>query len=233
MPIPWPTVGRPDLKPDNVLVKIEGPSILERDALDEYENPLPRKTTDDGRVIYLSRNNYGRFLAPVGIVQISDFGFAVSGASPQTGCIQADIYRAPEVVVDAGYTYTADIWSLGVMVSLPFYAQLHAYLLTSRRSVKLWDLLEGKNLFTAKGAGDYDDQIHLAEMAALMGPPPKSLLSRGRRTKMFFHPSGHLKNTDITHQLPNFEESISNLAGEEKAMFIRFAKRMMTWESAD
>jgi len=94
-------------------------------------------------------------------------------------------------------------------------------------------LLEGKNLFRAKGAADYDDQIHLAEMAALTGPPPKSLLSRGCRTKMFFHPSGHPKNADITHPLPSFEDTISNLTGEDKAMFIRFAKRMMTWEPED
>ena len=99
--------------------------------------------------------------------------------------------------------------------------------------MELWDLLEGKNLLRAKGAADYDDQIHLAEMAALMGPPPKSLVSRGRRAKMFFHPNGHLKSADTTHQLPSFEVTISNLAGEEKAMFIRFAKRMMTWEPED
>jgi len=104
-----------DLKPDNIMVKIEDPTILERDARDEYCNPLPQKVID-GRTIYLSRNNYGPFSVPAGIVQITDFGFSVSGTRPHSGCIQAEVYRAPEVVLDAGYTYSADIWSLGVMV---------------------------------------------------------------------------------------------------------------------
>ena len=92
-------------------------TLLERDARDEYYNPLPQKVTGE-RTIYLSRNNYGRFSVPTGIVQIVDFGFSVSGTTPHNGCIQAEVYRAPEVVLDAGYTYSADIWSLGVMVWL-------------------------------------------------------------------------------------------------------------------
>lgn len=36
------------LKPDNILVKIEDPAILDRDARDEYLNPLPQKVTDNG-----------------------------------------------------------------------------------------------------------------------------------------------------------------------------------------
>lgn len=97
------------------MIKVEDAAILERDAYDEYRDPLPQKVLED-RTIYLSRNNYGKFLRTAGLVQITDFGFSVSGATPQSGPIQAELYRAPEVVVDAGFTYSADIWSLGVMV---------------------------------------------------------------------------------------------------------------------
>ncbi|KAK8912755.1 putative serine/threonine-protein kinase clkA [Metarhizium anisopliae] len=103
-----------DLKPDNILVKIEDPAILDRDARDEYVNPLPQKVTDKG-IIYLSRNDYGQFSKPTGIIQITDFGSSVSGKTPHSGCIQAEAYRAPEVILDAGCSYSADIWSLGVM----------------------------------------------------------------------------------------------------------------------
>ena len=89
-----------DLKPDNIMVRLEDRSILERSARDEMENPLPQKKCDD-RTIYLSRNNYGH---------------SVQGDDSNNGCIQAEVYRAPEVILDAGWTYSADIWNLGVMV---------------------------------------------------------------------------------------------------------------------
>lgn len=108
----------PDLKPDNIMVKIEDASIFGRDAKDEYENPLPQKHLD-GRTIYLSRNNYGPLSVPTGIIQIADFDLSVRTTPGQvhTGAIQGEIYRAPEVILNAGYTSSADIWSLGVMVS--------------------------------------------------------------------------------------------------------------------
>ena len=98
------------------MVKIEDPAILERDANDKYHHPLPRKHAEDGRMIYLSRNNYGQLSVPTGVVQITDFGLSLLGNMPLFGCIQADVYLAPEVILDAGFTYSADIWSLGVMV---------------------------------------------------------------------------------------------------------------------
>ena len=111
-------IGLVDLKPDNIMVKLEDPSILERDAEDEFKNPLPQKYCKDGRVIYLARNDYGQFERPIGVIRITDFDLAVSGDIAQRGCVQAEIYRAPEVILNVGYTYSADIWSLGVMVSI-------------------------------------------------------------------------------------------------------------------
>ena len=79
------------------------------------ENPLPQKKYDD-RTIYLSRNNYGQPATVTGIVSITDFGHSVQGDDSNNGCIQAEVYRAPEVILEAGWTYSADIWNLGVMV---------------------------------------------------------------------------------------------------------------------
>lgn len=99
------------------MVKIEDESILERDVQDEFENPLPQKHLDS-RTIYLSRNNYGPLSVPTGIIQIVDFDLSVRTKPGQIhmGAIQGEIYRAPEVILNAGYTYSADIWNLGVMV---------------------------------------------------------------------------------------------------------------------
>ena len=97
------------------MVKVEDPAILARDARDEYDYPLLQKYMD-GRTIYLSRNNYGRVSASTGIIQITDFDRSVPGDIQYSGYIQAEIYRAPEVILDTGYSYSADIWSLGIMI---------------------------------------------------------------------------------------------------------------------
>lgn len=102
------------------MTRLEDSSILERSAMDEFQNPLPQKPCED-RTIYLSRNQYGpptRMVKILGCVKITDFGFAVCGDGPHYGAIQVEPFRAPEVILDAGWTYSADIWNLGVMVRL-------------------------------------------------------------------------------------------------------------------
>ncbi|KAL2835301.1 hypothetical protein BJY01DRAFT_252767 [Aspergillus pseudoustus] len=106
-----------DLKPDNIMINLEDLSIFEKSARDEYEHPLLQKHCSDGRIIYLSRNNFGISEKTTGLIQITaDLDLAVRRDRPNNGCIQADRYRAPEGMFDAGYPYSADIWSLGVMV---------------------------------------------------------------------------------------------------------------------
>ena len=98
------------------MVRLEDRELLSQDGRDEFENPLPQKHCDDGHIIYPSRKGYGSLKDIIGLVEITDFDLAVRGDLPQDGCIQAEVYRAPEVILDKGYTYSADIWSLGVMV---------------------------------------------------------------------------------------------------------------------
>lgn len=95
------------------------PSILDKIAQDEMHDPSPRKQLDD-RAIYLSRNRWGLSPDDLGRVVITDFGLAVRGdGPPNTHIIQPDGYRAPEVCLGGEWSYSADIWNLGVMVSTP------------------------------------------------------------------------------------------------------------------
>jgi serine/threonine-protein kinase SRPK3 len=74
----------------------------------------------EGRSVYISRPDFGALRKSVRFVQISDFGLAVlsKGSSPHHHLIQPLQARAPEVILGAGWTYSADIWNLGMAVSL-------------------------------------------------------------------------------------------------------------------
>ncbi|KAB8356623.1 hypothetical protein FH972_024200 [Carpinus fangiana] len=204
-----------DLKLDNIMIRLEDPAILDEDARDAYANPLPEKHCDDGRIIYLSRNNWGPPRGVTGYVCIHDFDSAVDGNMPHYGSIQAEVYRAPEVILEADFSYAADIWSLGAL---------------------LWNLLEGTRLFKAIDphiTGEYDDANHLAYITALLGVPPKELLEKGRKTSLLYDGNGVLKGPKPIPTDFSFDHVITNISGEEKQMFIKFVKRMLQWRPED
>lgn len=74
---------------------------------DELQNPSPRKELD-GRVIYLSRE--------LGAPVLCDFGSAMLGGIEHLEEVQPDIYRAPELILGAPWSYSIDIWNVGCMV---------------------------------------------------------------------------------------------------------------------
>jgi hypothetical protein len=61
-----------------------------------------------------------------------------------------------------------------------------------RTILQVWSILQGNNLFTGFDAESerYRGRAHLAEMIALLGPPPPSLLARASRKDMFFSEQG-------------------------------------------
>ena len=114
-----------DLKPDNIMMKFEDPSVIEDFIQVEAEKPMPRKVKD-GRSIYLSHDDFGRLKSLRVIPIIADFGLAERGDGPETlrHPIQPPLYHAPEVILGTGWTYSADIWNLGVLVRSSFSCQL-------------------------------------------------------------------------------------------------------------
>ena len=79
----------------------------------ELQHPCPRKELD-GRTIYTSREL--RMPKNLGAPILCDFGSAVMGDEEHSEDIQPNIYRAPEVILQAPWSYRVDIWNVGCVV---------------------------------------------------------------------------------------------------------------------
>ncbi|PWY84820.1 kinase-like protein [Aspergillus heteromorphus CBS 117.55] len=121
---------------------------------------------------------------------------------------QPNIYRSPEMMLKAGWSYPIDIWNVGAMI---------------------WDLLEGKHMFYGNdpdGKG-YSTRAHLAEVIGLLVPPPLDLLKKGRRSAEFFTEDGQWKQ-DVEMPIPqgrSLETSEEFLEGRNKEMFLEFDRK--------
>ncbi|KAK0111542.1 hypothetical protein ONS95_001895 [Cadophora gregata] len=229
-----------DLKPDNILLGFEDPSVLKDFVHKQAENPMPRKIKD-GRSTYLSHNDFGPPKSFRILPKIGDFGLAQSGDGPEPLLhpIQAPLYHAPEVLLGTSWTYSADIWNLGVLI---------------------WNMLEGRDLFTytRSSQGDYDVRAHLAEMIALLGTPPKTLIEREVRWSAvkwshavpnsegrlcwtareyyggpFFNTEGDFMYKELIPVGISLDGSVLSLGGEDKRLFLDFMKEMLQWLPED
>ncbi|KAJ0159583.1 Serine/threonine-protein kinase SRPK [Colletotrichum tanaceti] len=221
-----------DIKADNIMFATEDDSVFSAFEEQELLNPSPRKLVDR-RAVYLSRElqmpkEWG---APV----LCDFGSAVVGDTEHTEDVQPDIYRAPEVILEAPWSYQIDIWNAGCMI---------------------WDLFEGGHLFTGHDPEHqtYRSRAHLAEIVALLGQPPQTLLDSGKSSHRFFTHEGQFlvhcpemrSLLQLAHKIascegefragippPNetsLEEKEVSLEGENRDMFFAMMRKMLQWE---
>ncbi|EFW20822.1 hypothetical protein CPSG_02665 [Coccidioides posadasii str. Silveira] len=110
-------LGSNDLKADNFLLGFEDSGVLESYARQQESKPAAF-WDDGGRPVFQSRPDFGHLRKGVGLVQISDFSAAVFGnvPKPHNHDIQPQPFCAPEVLLKATWTYSADIWNLGTVV---------------------------------------------------------------------------------------------------------------------
>ncbi|KAJ0162150.1 Serine/threonine-protein kinase SRPK [Colletotrichum tanaceti] len=152
-----------DLKLDNIMVTFEDPSTIDAFVREQAAHPMARKRDGQARTVYRCHNDFGPIQKGLGkmIPQITDFGLAQRGdrAEPLIHPIQPDEFRAPEVLLGIGWSYSADVWNLGTMV---------------------WELLAGRSLFHQPASHSYSAAQHLADMSALLGEMPPSLVRRER-----------------------------------------------------
>ena len=92
-------------------------------------------------------------------VKVIDFGSAVMEGERRPTTIQTRHYRAPEVILECGWSYPADIWSLGCIV---------------------YELLTGQCLYMT-----HDNLEHLAMMERFLGSLPKHMVQNSRKRRYF------------------------------------------------
>lgn len=77
------------------------------------------KTDHTGRTVYRRHNDFGPLRQLKNVPKIVDFGASLRLDDPDDfgiHPIQPNHYRAPEVILGCGWTFSADIWNLGVLV---------------------------------------------------------------------------------------------------------------------
>ncbi|KAG5969433.1 hypothetical protein E4U56_008335 [Claviceps arundinis] len=198
-----------DIKEGNLLFGADK-SVLKAFEKEELEKPCPRKEVN-GRTIYLSREL--GIPEDFGEPMLCDFGAAMrlQDRFERPEKIQPNQYRAPEVILDTPWTSSADIWNVGCMI---------------------WDSFQGGNLFTGRDpeSGTYQSRAHLAEMIALLGPPPPNLLAQANLRSKFFSDEGEFcAGIPIPESRP-LEQRESVLEGEDRACFLRFMRKMLQWD---
>jgi serine/threonine-protein kinase SRPK3 len=160
------------------LLGFEDTSVIDDYVRQQKDNPAPYKEVD-GHPVYQSRPDFGSLRKGIGLLKISDFGTAVFGnvSSLHHHDIQPEQFCAPEVLLKAGWTYSADIWNLGMVVRHRTCWSCNA---TNLYPSQLWELLEDTSLLDGLGpeSDEYSREAHFAQMIGLLGPPPQELLNR-------------------------------------------------------
>lgn len=98
------------------MLGIEDNSVFTGFEDQELLESSPRKLVDGDRIIYVSREL--QMPKKWGLPVLCDFGSAVPGDMEHSEDVQPDIYRAPEVILEAPWSCEIDIWNVGCMVSV-------------------------------------------------------------------------------------------------------------------
>lgn len=93
-------------------------------------------------------------------VRLVDFGSATFDHEHHSAIISTRHYRAPEVILELGWSHPCDVWSIGCI---------------------LFEYYAGFTLFQT-----HDNKEHLAMMERVHGPLPQRMIRRSRKQK-FFH----------------------------------------------
>ncbi|PTD12877.1 hypothetical protein FCULG_00002721 [Fusarium culmorum] len=85
---------------------------------------------------------------------------------------------------------------------------------------QVWDIFEGNQLFHSIDPEHHEYRLraNLAEIVALLGPPPKELLARGKLANKFFSDEGTFTGGINLPASKSLEEIENLLEGDEKTI---------------
>ncbi|KAK3649216.1 hypothetical protein LTR56_007056 [Elasticomyces elasticus] len=198
-----------DISEYNILVGIDDPSVFAEFESKEEKRPVPRKVLQD-RTIYMSRQMPLTIAKP----KISDFSEArFASQALSSDSIMPDAYRAPENALGMPWSYPVDTWALVMM---------------------LWDLLQPHTLFDPSDQnGEYSVQHHLAQMVAVMGPPPLDFLNRSERSWKYWDRDGTWKGDVPIPVGYSLETAEKRLKGQDREMFLAMMRSVLHWRPED
>ncbi|CAI4226326.1 unnamed protein product [Auanema sp. JU1783] len=125
-----------DLKPENILF------VNSDFRVEETKRGKPYKIVKDARV------------------QLIDLGSATFDHEHHSTIVSTRHYRAPEVILELGWSQPCDVWSIGCI---------------------LYELYQGGTLFQT-----HENREHLAMMERILGPIPYRMAKK-TKTKYFYH----------------------------------------------
>ncbi|KAF2884401.1 hypothetical protein ILUMI_21780 [Ignelater luminosus] len=134
------------------------------------------KMTGDIKMSSLSRRPL-LFINPNIQVKIADFGNACWENQQFSPVIQTIQYRALEVLIEAGYSFPADMWSIGCIA---------------------FEMCTGEFLFHPKSTPNMSTtEHHLGLIWEALSEIPKDMALSGDQSKMYFNDDGKLKKFDF------------------------------------
>ncbi|KAL8918157.1 MAG: hypothetical protein Q9208_007509 [Pyrenodesmia sp. 3 TL-2023] len=142
-------------------------------------------------------------------VQLADLGAASWKDKHLTELIQPPILRAPEVLLDAPWSESVDIWNLGIVI---------------------FELLEAQYMFDGYSRANpkYNTADHLAQIVGLFGKIPSVLLCQGKNSGEVFDADGSfLKEPEKTGLTIQKLMSKSSLPEKGRQEFLDFLGTML------
>ncbi|CAF0918642.1 unnamed protein product [Rotaria sordida] len=115
----------------------------------------------DYNVVYNHRKRRDERVVRRTDIKVIDFGSATFDWEHHSTIVSTRHYRAPEVILELGWSQACDVWSVGCI---------------------LFELYLGFTLFQT-----HDNKEHLAMMERILGPIPYRMAKQSKKTKYFYH----------------------------------------------